>query len=146
MKNYHKLKVTHFSELKVGYKRKQLTNHAFTSPEHVVDFMRPKFTNIEWHEEFFVIGVGNSDVLGYKCISSGGLTATVADRRMIFGILLGMQAVNFFIVHNHPTGNLNASDTDIRLSRKVAEAGLLFDMQLLDSIIITKNAYSSIQY
>jgi len=96
------------------------------------------------HEEFWLLLLGqNCKVLGKELISKGGLTATVADAKVIFGVALRYSASNIMLAHNHPSGNLKPSQQDIDLTKKIAAAGKLLDIKVLDHLIITDKAYYS---
>jgi len=96
------------------------------------------------HEEFWLLLLGqNCKVLGKELISKGGLTATVADAKIIFGVALRYSASNIMLAHNHPSGSLKPSQQDIDLTKKLAAAGRLLDIKVLDHLIITDKAYYS---
>lgn len=92
---------------------------------------------IEHIEEFKMLILNRSNaVLGILSISKGGISGTVTDIRLIFQAALKANASGIIICHNHPSGNLNPSDSDRRITQKIKEAGNLMDIQLLDHIII----------
>jgi len=76
-------------------------------------------------------------VLGITTISEGGLSGTLMDVRMIFQYAIKGNACGIIIAHNHPSGNINPSESDQKITRKIKEAGNLLDIQLLDHIILT---------
>ena len=76
-------------------------------------------------------------------ISSGGLTGTVADVRMIFNHAIKSQATSIVLSHNHPSGNLSPSQSDIDLTKKMVRAGETLDIKVLDHLIIGENRYYS---
>jgi DNA repair protein RadC len=79
---------------------------------------------------------------GYK-LSSGGITGTVVDIRIILGMALKCLASGFIIAHTHPSGELTPSKHDLDLTIRLMEASKLMDIQLLDHLIITEDAYLS---
>jgi len=81
--------------------------------------------------------------LGIYEISSGGIAGTVVDLRLIFSAALKANATSLMMIHNHPSGNLTASEADKQITQKVKEAGRLLDITLLDSLIITTESYYS---
>jgi DNA repair protein RadC len=96
------------------------------------------------HEEFWIILLGRaSKVLGKELISKGGLSGTVADPKIIFHIALQHQASGIILIHNHPSGNLKPSQSDINLTKKLSEAGRMLDIQVFDHLIISDNGYFS---
>ncbi len=76
-------------------------------------------------------------ILGLYRASSGGLTGTVADIRIILSIGLKTLATSIVIAHNHPSGTLKPSPNDIQLTQKFSEAAKTMDIKLLDHLIIT---------
>ncbi|MDR2222419.1 MAG: JAB domain-containing protein [Flavobacteriaceae bacterium] len=99
---------------------------------------------IELLEQFKVIMLSNNNkVLGVLDASTGGITGTIVDLRIIFSALLKACAVGFLIVHNHPSGSLVPSDADKQITRKIKEASKILDINLLDHLIITTESYYS---
>ncbi|PLX10726.1 MAG: DNA repair protein [Marinilabiliales bacterium] len=99
---------------------------------------------IDAREEMIVLLLDRSNkVLGYDVLSMGGITGTVADLRLLFSVALNSLAVGFILCHNHPSANLNPSQSDISLTKKIKEAGLVMEISLLDHLIISKNGYYS---
>ena len=82
-------------------------------------------------------------VIGCYEVSSGGLCGTIADPRVIFAVALKCCAVGLILAHNHPSGNLAPSQSDIDLTRKLRDGGKLVDIAILDHIIVTEFDYSS---
>lgn len=76
-------------------------------------------------------------VLGIFPVSKGGLSGTVTDVRLIYQAAIKANACGTIICHNHPSGNLNPSESDNKITQKIKEAGNLLDIQLLDHLIIT---------
>jgi DNA repair protein RadC len=99
---------------------------------------------IEFFEQFKVLLLNQSHkALGIYEMSSGGIAGTVVDIRLIFSAALKANATSLMMIHNHPSGNLTASEADKQITRKVKEAGRLLDITLLDSLIITTESYYS---
>lgn len=96
------------------------------------------------HEEFWVLLLNRANrVVNKKRISGGGVSGTVADPKIIFKLALEELASGFIVAHNHPSGNLTASQSDLDLTRKLKESGKLLEVQLLDHLIITNQKYFS---
>ena len=95
---------------------------------------------IEFVEEFKILLMNRSNsVLGILEISKGGISGTVTDVRLIFQAAIKSNASGIIVCHNHPSGNLNPSESDTKLTHKIKEAGNLMDIQLLDHLILTMN-------
>lgn len=89
-------------------------------------------------EEFWVAYINRGNrILGVFKASSGGLTGTVADPRLILAIALKIAATGIILSHNHPSGNLTPSRQDIELTGKIKEGGKILDIKLLDHLIIS---------
>ncbi len=99
---------------------------------------------IEFIEQFkiLLLNKGNK-VLGIYEISTGGISGTVVDVRLIFAAALKANASGIIMAHNHPSGTLIASQADNEITRKVVQAGKLLDIPVLDHLIITSEGYYS---
>lgn len=98
----------------------------------------------DWCEEVVMLCVNNSNkVVGFYKVSSGGMTGTVIDVRMIFTTALQCLATGIIIAHNHPSGTLTPSDADKAITQKIKEAGKFLDINILDHLIITDESYFS---
>jgi DNA repair protein RadC len=99
---------------------------------------------IELVEEFKVILLNRANrVIGVFDASSGGITGTVADLRLILAAAVKCCAVSMILSHNHPSGNLQPSRADEELTIKIKEAAKWLDIKVLDHIIITVEGYYS---
>lgn len=96
------------------------------------------------HEEFWIVLLSRSSkVLSKELVSRGGISGTVADPKIIFYMALQQQASAIILIHNHPSGNLKPSQLDIELTKKVANAGKMLDINVLDHLIITDKGFFS---
>jgi len=94
--------------------------------------------SIEHIEEFKLLLMNRSNsVLGILTVSKGGISGTITDIRLIYQAAIKANASGIIVCHNHPSGNLNPSESDAKLTQKIKQAGLLMDIQLLDHFIIT---------
>ncbi len=99
---------------------------------------------IELQEEFKVLLLNrNHQVLGIYPLSKGGISGTVVDAKLVFSVALKCNASSIVMAHNHPSGNLKPSETDLRLTKKLKDAGKHLDIQVLDHIILSKDDYYS---
>jgi DNA repair protein RadC len=76
-------------------------------------------------------------------VSSGGVTGTVADPKLIFMAALRVNAVSIILCHNHPSGSLKPSRADEELTQKIKGAGNFLDIKVLDHVILTAESYFS---
>jgi DNA repair protein RadC len=97
------------------------------------------------HETFMVIMLNNANyVNGFYTLSTGGINSTCVDIRILYAIVLKSLSTSIILAHNHPSGNLNPSEADKKLTQKVVKAGNLFDIKTLDHIILSpENKYFS---
>jgi DNA repair protein RadC len=96
------------------------------------------------HEEFWVLLLNRANrVVKKHQISQGGVAGTVADPKLIYKVALEELASGIIVAHNHPSGNLNASQADIDLTKKLKDGGRLLEIQLLDHLIIAGQKYFS---
>lgn len=99
---------------------------------------------IELMEQFKVIFLNRGHrVMGIYDISTGGITGTVADPRLIFTAALKINACELILAHNHPSGNLTPSEADKLMTSKLASAAKFLDMHVFDHIIVTPESYFS---
>lgn len=135
--------------LRIVYSKKQKSKdrNKITSSQDAYNAFKEIWSNqIETREEMIVLLLDRSNhVLGYHLLSFGGITGTVADLRLLFAVALQSLATSVILSHNHPSGNLQPSQADISLTKKVKEAGDVMNITLLDHLIITKEGYTSFQ-
>src|SRR5665647_2672309 len=99
---------------------------------------------IEFVEQFKVVLMNRAQrVLGIYELSTGGVTGTVADIKLVFMAALKSNACSLIISHNHPSGNLKPSKADEDLTNKIKQAGIYLDIKVLDHIIVTSEGYYS---
>jgi DNA repair protein RadC len=87
----------------------------------------------------------NSNVLGVYSLSVGGVSGTVIDPKIVFVAALKAVASSIIIAHNHPSGSLEPSKSDIDLTERLRDAGDILDIALLDHFIITRDGYYSFE-
>ena len=99
---------------------------------------------IDFVEEFKVVLLNRANrVLGIYQVSSGGITGTVADPRLVFTAALKASAVSIILAHNHPSSNLKPSRADEDLTYKFREAGRYLEIKVIDHIIMSSEGYLS---
>ncbi|MCE3295351.1 MAG: repair protein RadC [Crocinitomicaceae bacterium] len=96
------------------------------------------------HEEFYVLYLnGGNQVQQIKRLSVGGISGTIVDKRLIFKEALDCYATGIILAHNHPSGRINPSDQDKKLTLKLVEIGNLMEIFVLDHLIIGADSYYS---
>lgn len=106
--------------------------------DDVVRLFRPLLEGLA-HEECWVVYLTSSNrIVERQRVSQGGVQATVVDHRLIVKRALELLATQIILIHNHPSGSAEASPQDRALTTQVARAAALFDIRLLDHIIISR--------
>jgi DNA repair protein RadC len=140
--------ITIAAALELGRRRREenaVELQKITSSKAIFEIMQPLIGELP-HEEFWVLYLNNSNKVIYKAqLSKGGITGTVVDVRLIFKTALEHNATSVILTHNHPSGELQASDADKEITKKLKLAGDQLDIKVLDHIIITENGYYSFQ-
>jgi DNA repair protein RadC len=138
--------MTIVAALELGRRRKDLEQDEKPRISKSVDafeIIRPNLMDLK-HEEFWLILLNRANRLIRKCmISQGGVAGTVADPKIIFKAALEELACGIILAHNHPSGNLTASQADIDLTKKLSAAGKMLEIQVLDHIILAGQKYFS---
>lgn len=99
---------------------------------------------IEFIEQFKVLLLNRANrVLGLVNVSTGGVTGTVADPKIIFVAAIKANACAIIICHNHPSGQIRPSRADEELTQKIKQAGSFLDIKLLDHLVLSEEAYFS---
>lgn len=114
-----------------------------TSSNDIFKLMSPVLTDLEVEEAWVLFLNHGSKLIRKQRISIGGLSATQVDVRVILKEALLCNAVAFCLIHNHPSGNINPSASDDRLTRMVFEAGNTLNIKLLDHVIVGNDKYFS---
>ena len=132
--------------LELGRRRKEAElpeKQAISGSGDVFQLMQPHLTDLP-HEEFWVLLLNRANAVIRKVqISSGGVSGTVADPKLIFKTALENLASALILVHNHPSGNLKPSQADKDLTQKMKQAGQLLEIPVLDHLILTERKYFS---
>ena len=133
-------------EYKLSAKKKDFNRAKITCSKDAADYARQfYFDDLVIYESVFVIMMNRqNNTCGYAKISQGGISGTVVDIRLILKYAIDSLASSVILVHNHPSGNLKASQQDIQIAKKLKEAARYMDIVLLDSIIINENGHSSL--
>lgn len=114
-----------------------------TSSKAIFEIMQPLIGELH-NEEFWIVYLNNSNKVLHKSqLSSGGLTGTVVDVRLVFKKAVELNSTAIILCHNHPSGNTKPSDADIQLTKKMKLGGETLDVKVLDHLIITEKTYYS---
>lgn len=128
------------------YKRQQsqqVERRLIRMSKDVYDLMQPLIGDLR-NEEFWVVAINNASRIIKKVqVSVGGIDQTSADVRLIMQVLINTGASQFAAVHNHPGGNPKPSNEDKRLTEQLKKAAEIFNIRMMDHVIITDSGYYS---
>ncbi len=139
--------ITIVAALELGRRRKEQdpeTKPKITSSKDAFLLLQGDFMDLPM-EEFWVLLLNRAHrVIKKQRVSTGGVSGTVADPKIIFKLALEELASAVIVAHNHPSGNLQASQSDLELTRKLKESGKFLEIQVLDHLIVGGNRYLSL--
>jgi len=132
--------------LELGRRRKSeeiLEKVQVSSSNQVYEYIKSVLTDLP-HEEFWIVILNRANkIIGKQLIGRGGVSQTTADVKVIFKKSIDKLASAIILAHNHPSGNLKPSPSDISLTKKVVEGANLLDLKVLDHLIIGDGNYLS---
>ena len=138
--------ITIAAALELGRRRKLAElpeNPQIKCSRDVFDLISPLLSDLP-HEEFWILFLNRSNkVINRMRLSQGGISGTVTDVRMIMKKAVEYLSSGIIVCHNHPSGNLNPSESDSKITEKIKKAGTILDIQLLDHLIICDKDYYS---
>ena len=138
--------ITILAALELGRRRAGIQHTEKTpvkSSETVYKLFHPLMGDLE-HEEFWLLMLNRANrVLGRYKVSQGGLSGTVIDTRIILKKALDNLASSIIVCHNHPSGNKQPSDADLKITEKLKKAAEILEIKLLDHVIIADKSYFS---
>lgn len=138
--------LTVVAALELGRRRKETPSAEITritGARDAFEILSPLLSDLN-HEEFWILVLNRANHVKAKLlISKGGQAGTVVDSKMIFKQALDRNACSLILAHNHPSGNTKPSAEDLRLTRRIVEAGKILDIPILDHIIIGDRLFFS---
>lgn len=120
----------------LSYKSKELTD-----PKKVYQLIKSKLK--DYHKEHFYIIPINSRNYSIAEISVGSLNASIVHPREVFAEAIKNKAASVIFAHNHPTENLEPSDEDLEITKRLVDSGKILGVEVIDHIIVTKNNFFS---
>lgn len=134
------------SALELGRRRKEqdmAQKPLVSCSKQAYDVLKPDMLYLP-HEEFWVLLLNRSNMMVKKQrVGQGGVSGTVADPRIVYKLAMENLASKIIVAHNHPSGNLKPSTSDIELTKKFKQAGDLLDIPLVDHLIFADGGYFS---
>lgn len=138
--------ITIIAAMELGRRRNQssaLEMDKVSGSNDVARFLRPIIGDLP-HEEFWALFLNRQNkIIDKQRLSQGGMTGTVIDVRLVLKMALERHATSLIFAHNHPSGNLEPSEADKKITRQLKESAKIMDIPLLDHLIITQGGYFS---
>lgn len=113
------------------------------SSKPIYDYMKPELLDLPVEQFWAIYLRQNMQVIKKTKLAEGGITGVMTDVRILFREALEVMATNVVLVHNHPSGNLQPSEEDLRLTRRFVECGRMLQVHVADHIIFTNKGYFS---
>lgn len=142
----NQMKFNIVNEIKLSYSRKGNCERSISSSRDAVEVFRAHFDadEMDYRESFFALYLNQANkVLGIKKISECGISSTLVDVRIVMQAGLLCNATALIVAHNHPSGNLKPSSSDIKMTYQIKEAAGILNISLLDHVILTSDSYFS---
>ncbi len=128
---------------RVGLQSKWFSDKAITSPDDIAQIFIPLLRD-EMKEKFIVVSLNSANkIIRYNTISIGSLNESVVHPREVFKSAIENNSANIVLLHNHPSGNIEPSNADIKITKKLVEAGKIMEIEVFDHIIVADNNYFS---
>lgn len=133
-------------EIELTYKARRKGTVKLTDSRSVFEFLKEIWSDdMEVRESFYCVYLTNyNQVLGYLEVCKGGCSSTLVDAKLVFAPALKMLACNVIVAHNHPSGRVNPSQSDLDITERLFQAAKALDIRLIDHVIMaTENNYYS---
>jgi len=122
---------------------KWFSNKKITSPQDVAEIFIPILRD-DSKEKFIVVCLNSANkIIKHETISVGNLNSSVVHPREIFKVAIDNSSASIILIHNHPSGNPEPSNEDIRITKKIVETGKIMDIPVFDHLIIAGETYTS---
>jgi len=133
-------------EMEIIYKRTSTPTQVIKSSKDAEEFLRPYYNKcMDDHEEFKITHLSKANnIVNIHELPAGIESACLISIKDIMRQAILMKTSALIVSHNHPSGNLNPSRQDIDITKKIREAAKLFDITLIDSLILTREGYYSL--
>ena len=136
---------TFIREVRATYHTTEILPFVIQGPDHVAQFVRSVLTDNS-REHFIALYLdGANQVVSYSIISIGTANMSVVHPREVFQRAILCGAVSIVVAHNHPSGILTPSQEDIKVTRRLKDAGEILAIKLLDHLIVTDVAHHSVR-
>lgn len=124
---------------------KLIKSGCISSPKEIADFVMQDLKALT-QEHFKTVFLNTkNEIIAYETISIGTLNASIVHPRDVFNQAIRKSSANIILVHNHPSGNPNPSAEDIKITKRLAEAGDIIGIKVLDHIVVGDSGYYSMK-
>ncbi len=128
---------------RVESQSKWFSNKKITSPSDIAEIFIPLFRD-EVKEKFIVVCLNSANkIIRYEVVSVGSLNSSIVHSREVFKVAIENNSANIILLHNHPSGNEKPSQEDIKVTRRLVEAGKILEINVFDHIIVAGNKFTS---
>ena len=138
--------VTIIAALELGKRRKEaevFNKNKITGSKDAADYFQPILGDLN-HEEFWIMLLNRGNkIIDTFMVSQGGISGTVIDVRLILKKAINSLASSIILCHNHPSETMQASDADLKITKKIKDAAKIMDISVIDHIIIGQSRYLS---
>ncbi|MBP1683015.1 MAG: repair protein RadC [Ignavibacteriaceae bacterium] len=122
---------------------KWFSNKKITSPQDVAEIFIPILRD-DSKEKFIVVCLNSANkIIKHETISVGNLNSSVVHPREVFKVAIDNSSASIILIHNHPSGNPEPSNEDIRITKKIVETGKIMDIPVFDHLIVAGETYTS---
>jgi len=129
----------------IEMEKERVKKNAITSPSEIVKIIQSEIEDYS-KEHFFVISFDvRNRILGIDKTSKGTLSASLVHPRETFESAIRRHAAQIIVAHNHPSGDCEPSEDDVRITKRLYEAGKIMGIELLDHIVVTKDNFTSLK-
>lgn len=138
--------ITIVAALELGRRRKLsdiVERKIIKASKDVFELFHPILADLP-HEEFWILFLNQANkIIDKQRVSHGGLASTLIDVRLVMKAAIEKLASGIILCHNHPSGGLNPSPSDIAVTDKLRKAGEILDIKVLDHVIVTDKSFYS---
>src|SRR4030066_594586 len=122
---------------------KWFANKKITSPQDVAEIFIPILRD-DNKEKFIVVCLNSANkIIKHETISVGNLNSSIVHPREVFKVAIDNSSASIILIHNHPSGNPEPSNEDIRITKKMVETGKIMEIPVFDHLIIAGETYTS---
>ena len=122
---------------------KWFSNKKISSPQEIAEIFIPILRD-ETKEKFIVVCLSSANkIIKHETISVGNLNSSIVHPREIFKVAIDCSSASIILIHNHPSGNPDASNEDVAITKKIVEAGKIMDIPVFDHLIIAGETFTS---